>query len=233
MLDNSFVNHRQMDKIIETVMVKDFKDKDLFPPGPRKYVLYLGDEQFEFTYRLWIKAKRDAYEIEKSKKKGLLKASEGGADVQKMDEDIGNDDSDGEIPVDKEEIFLRQFPGMVAKYRNNKDLFRKFSRKPGFNVKTGGWLPPTCCSMVVNVIQFMLTISSIMMYKSDANAFWLPQMIREDLTLEFNNVKDEATFWDFTQNTLGKFVFFADLPKYDDSPEHSIHLTKFLNEYDL
>ena len=61
MLDSAFINHRCLDKIIETVMVKDFANKDLFPPGPRKYLLYLGDEEFENTYKKWMKAKRDLF----------------------------------------------------------------------------------------------------------------------------------------------------------------------------
>ena len=58
-------NKYYMDKIMETVMRKDFYNKDLFPAGPRKFVLYLGDGEFGGLYNKWIDAKRVIYENEK------------------------------------------------------------------------------------------------------------------------------------------------------------------------
>jgi len=51
-----------MDKIMELRMRKDFANKDIFPPGPRKFSLYLGDDLFETTYKQWIYAKRLVFE---------------------------------------------------------------------------------------------------------------------------------------------------------------------------
>jgi len=38
---------------------------------------------------------------------------------KKNDDAIMDEDDDDEIPVDKEEVFLKNFPGMVSKYRGN------------------------------------------------------------------------------------------------------------------
>ena len=87
---------------------------------------------------------------------------------------------------DKEEIFLKQFPGLSGHYSNNKELIRKGKKKPGFDIKYGNWIPPTCCSMFVNIIQFMLTFYSIVLYKGQISAFWLPELIRGDLSSQFH-----------------------------------------------
>ena len=62
-------NLTKIDKVMETVMVKDFTNKDLFAAGPRQYIMYLGDDDFENTFNMWIKAKRNEFEIEKARKK--------------------------------------------------------------------------------------------------------------------------------------------------------------------
>jgi hypothetical protein len=65
MLDPTLGKIRTIEKIIENAMVKDFLNKDLFPNEPRRYLLYLGDDKFEETYKDWIDAKRHLYDIEK------------------------------------------------------------------------------------------------------------------------------------------------------------------------
>lgn len=67
----------------------------------------------------------------------------------------------------------------------------------------GGWVKPTCCSMVVNTLQALFTLLSIMGDKQDANAFWLPQQFRHTLNTDFFAIKDTDHFYDFVNNTLG------------------------------
>ena len=66
------------------------------------------------------------------------------------EEDDAKGDENAE--ADREEVFLRKFPGFSSHYRRNKELFRRYSNKKGFDIKYGDWLPPTCCSMFVNII---------------------------------------------------------------------------------
>ena len=68
-------------------------------------------------------------------------------------------------------------------------------------------MPPTCCSMLVNIIQWMLTYQSIMLYKSDIQAFGLPELVRNDLESKFREIQDHHTFWKFTKDTLGDYIF--------------------------
>jgi hypothetical protein len=98
---------------------------------------------------------------------------------------------------------LQQFPGLSPHYVRNKSIIKKNEGKFGFDIKYGNWMAPTCCSLLVNFIQWMLTFSSIMLYKGDGNGFWLPELIRADLEAEFRAVGDERAFWNFTENTLG------------------------------
>lgn len=45
------VSGNRVEKIMESLMVKELNNKDLFPPGPRKAMLYLGSNaQFEARY---------------------------------------------------------------------------------------------------------------------------------------------------------------------------------------
>jgi len=40
-----------VEKMMESLIVKDLKDKDLFPNKNRYYLLYLGEEGFEAHFR--------------------------------------------------------------------------------------------------------------------------------------------------------------------------------------
>lgn len=70
----------------------------------------------------------------------------------------------------------------------NKNLIAKNKGKKGFSIASGGWLPPTCCSMLVNFIQFLLTQISIDLMKGNPQMFWLPELLRNDLELKFKSI---------------------------------------------
>ena len=58
-----------MSKITENVMVKELKYKDLAPPGPRRVLLYLGDDNFKDYFKDMGKLQRDKLEeINKAKR---------------------------------------------------------------------------------------------------------------------------------------------------------------------
>lgn len=117
------------------------------------------------------------------------------------------EDKDEEMKPDKEEVFLRQFPGLSVFYRNNKQLKKKHKNNENFTFQYGNWIPPTCCSLLVNFIQWQLTFSSILLYKSDIAAYWQPELVRADLESEFRQIQDLERFWNFTENTLGNYIF--------------------------
>jgi hypothetical protein len=134
---------RTVEKVMETVMVKELKDKDLLPPGPRRAMLYLGNSKFEQKYKKLMKLRREKVEEEKQNKK-LMQGLEDATDEVEVNDD--------DLKPDREQIFLRQYPGMSNYYRTNKELLMRNSHKPGFDIRYGNWLPPPCCSMVVNII---------------------------------------------------------------------------------
>ena len=70
----------------------------------------------------------------------------------------------------------------------NKNLIKKSGKKKGFSINSGGWIPPTCCSMLVNIIQLQLTYISIMLTKGNVQMFWLPELVRNDLEIKFKAI---------------------------------------------
>jgi len=86
-------------------------------------------------------------------------------------------------------------------------LFKRQGKKAGFDIAYGGWIIPTCCSLLVNFIQWQLTYNSIMLYKADTSAFWLPELVRSDLETHFRAIQDVNQFWDFAGNKIGDYIF--------------------------
>jgi hypothetical protein len=67
-------------------------------------------------------------------------------------------------------------------------MFYKYRKKRDFDIAFGGWIPPTCCSLLINFIQWYLTFSSVLYNKGDGGAFWLPELIRSDLDGPFKQI---------------------------------------------
>lgn len=135
-------------------------------------MLYLGDKDFAKTYKELDKQKRWKFEEERKKRKEEKRRNKAN------DETVIDDD---DIKPDKEEIFLRQVPGMKVVYRNCKEIIRRRSQQPGYDksqhglyVQYGSYKVPTCCSVLVNLLQFILTVCSVVMQKGDPAAFWQP-----------------------------------------------------------
>lgn len=120
-----------------------------------------------------------------------------------MEDDGGGADQED----DKDEIFLRQFPNLSGFYKMNKNLFKRNKGKKGFDITMGPFIAPTCCSMVVNFIQFQLTLSSIMSNKGNALGYWLPELARYDLQTNFFKIEDEESLWTFLNDDVGPYVF--------------------------
>jgi hypothetical protein len=57
---------RKVEKVLEATTMRELKDKDLFPPGPRRAMLYLGDDKFEEKYKKHMLLKREKVEEEKA-----------------------------------------------------------------------------------------------------------------------------------------------------------------------
>ena len=112
-------------------------------------LLYLGLNDFfeNFMWQTMIKYKEKKIEIEKEKKEKALKALEEKGDAEEEDNDSEEDDKD------KKEIdFLKQFPNLSIFFKDNSSLIKKKGKVKGFKLSGGGWVAPTCCSMVINII---------------------------------------------------------------------------------
>ena len=74
-----------------------------------------------------------------------------------LEELQGDDDDDGDVGLvdevqDFEEIFLQQFPYLAVHYKNNKRKIDKMGKVKGWSIMAGGWILPTCCSMLINFL---------------------------------------------------------------------------------
>lgn len=93
---------RPVEKVMETLMVKELKDKDLLPPGPRRSMLYLGCQKFEEKFKKVMQLKREKFEEEKAQKKLL----QGLDDAIDDDNDQHGAFGDNDVKVDREANFL-------------------------------------------------------------------------------------------------------------------------------
>ena len=62
------------------------------------------------------------------------------------------EDLDSGEQYQTEITFLSQFPQLSVFFKNNDYLFKTKGRKKGFEIMKGGFIPPTCCSMLINCI---------------------------------------------------------------------------------
>lgn len=111
--------------------------------------MYLGKKgtfvaKFERDAQVRIKE----VEEEKAREKAAKEEAE------EVPDDIDDDAGGAQQDDDKDEIFLRQFPNLSGFYKMNKNLFKRNKGKKGFDITMGPFIAPTCCSMVVNFIQF-------------------------------------------------------------------------------
>lgn len=129
-------------------------------------MLYLGlQDYFEaFMWQGLIK-----YHEEKSLRETQAKLEEAAKLAAEQGEQVeeADDNSDEENKDIKEISFLKQFPNLSIFFNDNQSLIKKKGKTKGFRLNTGGWVAPTCCSMVINMIQLQLTFQSIMMTKGN------------------------------------------------------------------
>jgi hypothetical protein len=89
--------------------------------------------------------------------------------------------SDNTEEIEREQEFLKQFPAMSSLYKNIEDIKKKNRKRmrgnQEYDVRSGGWNLPTCCSLFVNFIQFCLTLTTILLNKGDSSAYWIPSLI--------------------------------------------------------
>ena len=178
--------------------------KELAPAegDARHAIFYLGmNDHFEEWYVEYCERRVRIIEAERDKKK----AQEG----EEGDEENAEDAAPVlvEEEPDKEQVFLGQFPNLSVFYKQNTAMFYKYRKKRDFDIAFGGWIPPTCCSLLINFIQWYLTFSSVLYNKGDGGAFWLPELIRSDLDGPFKQIQDVSTFWKFIENDLADYAF--------------------------
>ena len=52
----------------------------------------------------------------------------------------------------------------------------------------GTWVPPSCCSVLVNLVNLFLTLSSINAQRSGFLDYWQPQFVRQELAANFDAI---------------------------------------------
>jgi hypothetical protein len=174
---------RTVERMVEINAQGEMKFKELTPAEgePKHAIFYLGmNDHFDDFYNLYCERRVNIIEREKEAKKAL--------EADEDDPEDANAGAANDEEPDKEQVFLQQFPNLSIFYRQNKNLFYKYRKKRDFNVAFGGWIPPTCCSLLINFIQWYLTFSSVIYNKGDGAAFWLPELIRKDLELDFKKI---------------------------------------------
>ena len=113
---------------------------------------------------------------------------------------------------------------MKVIYRNCKEIIRRRSQQPGYDksqhglyVQYGSYKVPTCCSVLVNLLQFILTVSSVLIQKGDPAAFWQPAIYSQGvMKTNFYAVQDVDQFWRFLEHDIGQNLFFDAAPCEDD-----------------
>jgi len=147
---------RTLENLVKFVRSKDLKDKDIFENDARCQMLYLGDNDFENKYNFWTKLQRSKIEEDNITKRNEL--------IKKKTEDESISNLADYMP-DANELFLKSFPGLSLIYSKNKDLKRKGKSDPLFSIERGNYSPPTCCSLIVVLFQFVLTYLSVITQK--------------------------------------------------------------------
>lgn len=90
---------------------------------------------------------------------------------------MNDDDEEEEIDEDKiddEEIRVTKcIPGLTERYLVNLKLRKKFEKKKqNFSLMYGEWHPPTCCSITISFVQFILTITMIYIINGKPQVYW-------------------------------------------------------------
>ena len=65
--DTGIAGNRKLEKVMETVMTRELKDKDLQPQGPRRAMLYLGiKDTFDKKYKKLMSLLRERNDEDKA-----------------------------------------------------------------------------------------------------------------------------------------------------------------------
>ena len=116
-------------------------------------------------------------------------------------------------------------------YKQNKELMFKKRADMDFDIAYGGWTPPTCCSLLINILQWFFTYKSVLLNKGDRNAYWLPELIRADLSGDFYAVQDQNDFWKFMDQKFAEYIFSDKIYVNQDTKEPDTEMLKnFSNE---
>ena len=164
--------------VIHDISVSEtqYKELEQLQPQKKEAVLYLGLKgKFPDKLTEW--------------KTALVKGIRFKQNQMKKNDSQGSDEEPNENEeeqfIDQEHKFLEYFPNMPYNYKFNHQLTFKNKYVKNFHISRGGWIPPTCCSLLINFIPWQLTFASIMGAKGQIQAFWLPELVRNDLTQHF------------------------------------------------
>lgn len=116
---------RTVEKLLESVMSKEFKEKEYNANTKRYQMLYLGDKDFGKTFKELDRLKRRKVEdeLKKQKEEKRMRKEQNQEAVFEVDD----------LKPDKEEIFLRQLPGLHTIYRKNRAILKARSQVPGYD----------------------------------------------------------------------------------------------------
>lgn len=95
------------------------------------------------------------------------------------------------LPPDREEIFLMQFPGLSNLYRKNRKVMKtRGGRLTSKTLIYGTWVPPSCCSLLVNLVNLILTLWTLRAQRSGFLDYWQPQFVRQELAEQFHAMQN-------------------------------------------
>ena len=76
---------------------------------------------------------------------------------------------------------------MAKMYRNNKEILRLQNENENYKIEEGHWNMPTCCSLLVYLIQLPLVFFAIYYQKGSVAPFYIKEDIYNGLN-GFNNI---------------------------------------------
>lgn len=101
---------------------------------------------------------------------------------------------------------------MSTFFRQNRALQKNAEAKKQkeFKLKNGGFVKPTCCSLLINFLQALVTINSLLATKGNVQMYWVPEKARQELEADFKSVQDIEQFWSFIKESIGNAFFFEE-----------------------
>lgn len=199
--------------IIKLNQSKEYLYPDVF--GGKKAVIYIGDKiktdenisKFKRTFDEFVSQKRKIIEDMKEEER-MQEAMKQHNDGEESSDDFEN----SKFKYHDEIKAMKHVPGLVERYIVNYRLKKKMGHK-GTMMSVyrlfmyGEWQTPTCCSILISFIQFILTINMIYIINGKPQVYWQPQTVAEHMKKPFKLIQNQNDFWQFMRNEFTNELF--------------------------